>query len=176
MEKNFNFEEQKTKILSYFEMLRKQPKSESESNDDQSFQIKIYGTFLYDCFVWTYRFKYFKLFLSFTNFSISSDKFVDQFLELRASMIEEFYKLMDELETNFEESLLDKLLSDEVAFGFSDIISETHEDCDVFVSDQLLESMGETSRDPGEIDENEFYSRIKKATLTIQKQINKHTK
>ena len=176
MKKDFNFEEKKTKILSYFEMLQKQPKSESESNDDKFLQIKIYDPFLADCFAWTYRFKYLKLFLSFTNHSISSDKFVDQFLELRSSMIEEFYGLMGELETNFEPSLLDRFVIDELAFGFSDIIDETHEDCDVVVSDQLLESMGETSREPGDIDEDEFYSRIKKATFTIQKQIDKDIK
>ena len=180
MEKNFNFQEKKAKILSYFKMLQKKSNSksklESQSNDDKVFQIKLYDPFLADCFAWTYRFKYLKLFLSFTNHSISSDKFVDQFLELRSSMIEEFYVLMGELETNFEPSLLDRFVIDELAFGFSDIIDETHEDCDVVVSDQLLESMGETSREPGDIDEDEFYSRIKKATFTIQKQIDKDIK
>ena len=50
-------------------------------------------------------------------------------------------------------SLLDRLVIEEIAFGFLAIIGETHEDCDAFVSDQLLESMGETFREPGEIDE-----------------------
>jgi hypothetical protein len=55
------------------------------------------------------------------------------------------------------------------AFGFGNILRQTYEDSDVFVSDELLKSIEENSRDVGESDENEFHNRIKGATLTIQK-------
>ena len=167
MEKNL--QQNKEEFIAYFQMLQEQPKS--YYTRDQFVKLRNYIEFLYDCFMWNYRFEYFKLFLSFTNFTISGDEFVDEFMTLRTSTITEFNQLMHELENSFEPAT--KFLIDVRAFGFGNILRQTYEDCDVFVSDELLKSIEENSRDVGEIDENEFHNRIKAATLTIQKQIYK---
>ena len=170
MEKNL--QQKKAEFLAYFQMLQEQPKS--DYTREQFLKIRTYIEFLYDYFMWNYRFEYLRIFLKFTNFTISGDQFVDEFMEFRTSTVLEFNQLIHELETSFEPAT--KFLIDGRAFGFGDLINQTYEDCDVFVSDQLLQSIGETSRDLGEIDENEFHNRIQEATFTIQKQIYKAMK
>jgi len=115
-----------------------------------------------------------KLCLRFTNFTISGDQFAVDFIELQNSYVLKFNQLIHELKTSFKPAT--KLLIDIRAFGFGQILREIYEDCDVFVSNELLKSIGETWRDPGEIDDNEFYNRIQEATFTIQKQIYKEMK
>jgi hypothetical protein len=122
--------------------------------------------------MWNYWFKYSKLFLSFTNLNISADKFVDEFITLRTSTFTEFNQLIQELINSFKPA--NKFQIDVRAFGFGSILSQTYEDCDVFVSDKILESIEENFRDIGKINENEFYNRIREATLTIQKQIDEN--
>jgi hypothetical protein len=168
MEKNL----QQAEFLAYFQMLQEQTKS--DYTRDQFLKLTTYIKFLDDCFMWNYRFEYLRIFLSFTNFTISGDEFVDEFMELRTSTILEFDQLLHELETSFEP--LTKFVIDVKAFEFGDLINQTYEDCDVFVWGPLLQSIGETYRDLGEIDENEFHNRIQEATFTIQKQIYKDMK
>lgn len=79
--------------------------------------------------MWKYRDEYFKLFVSFTNFSSSSDEFTDRFLELRAFHVTECNRLIKELEISFEPYTKSN------------------------VSDEILESI-EDSRTIGEIDES----------------------
>ena len=74
--------------------------------------------------------------ISFTKFTISGDEFIEQFMKLRTSTVTEFNQLIQELKASFEPET--KFLIDARAFGFEDIITETYEDCDVFVSNQLL--------------------------------------
>ena len=170
MEKNL--QQEKEEFIAYFQMLQDQPKS--DYTHDQFLKLRNYPGFLYSSFMWNYRFEYLKLCLRFINFTISGDQFAVDFIELRNSHVLEFNQLIHELKTSFKPAT--KLLIDIRAFGFGQILREIYEDCDVFVSDELLKSIGETSRDPGEIDDNEFYNRIQEATFTIQKQIYKDMK
>jgi hypothetical protein len=114
--------------------------------------------------MWKYRNLYLKLFRSFSNFSISGDEFTEQFLGLRRKHTIELNRFIDELKISLKP--VKELHIDSKAFGFYDILIETYESCDAFVSDQLLESIG-GSRDVGEIDENELRVRIKEAFLII---------
>jgi hypothetical protein len=104
--------------------------------------------------------------------NISAGKFVDEFIILRISTVTEFNQLMQELINSFKPA--NKFQIDVRAFGFGSILFQTYEDCNVFVSDKILESIEENFRDIGEINENEFYNRIREATLTIQKQIDEN--
>ena len=83
MENNNN--SQQKEFLAYFQMLKEQP--DSDYNRDQFVKLKNYMEFLYDCFMWNYRFDYFKLFISFTNFDISGDEFADEFMNLQTSTV-----------------------------------------------------------------------------------------
>jgi hypothetical protein len=49
--------------------------------------------------MWNYRFEYFKLFVSFTNFGY---EFVNEFMKLRTSTVTEFNQVMHELENSFK--------------------------------------------------------------------------
>ena len=73
-------------------------------------------------------------------------------------------QLMSQLEINFE--FLNKFNLDFKAFGFADIIDLVEQDCDSFVSDELLLEIG-GSREDGEIDENQLCECIEKAFLLI---------
>jgi hypothetical protein len=73
-------------------------------------------------------------------------------------------QLMSQLEINFE--FLNKFNLDLNAFGFADIIDLVDQNCDSFVSDELLLEIG-GSREDGEIDENQLRERIEKAFLLI---------
>ena len=73
-------------------------------------------------------------------------------------------QLMSQLEINFE--FLNKFNLDLNAFGFADIIDLVDQNCDSFVSDELLLEI-EGSREDGEIDENQLRERIEKAFLLI---------
>ena len=68
-------------------------------------------------------------------------------MKLRMSTVIEFNPLMHELENSFE--LTTKFLIDVRAFEFGNILRQKYEDCDVFISDELLKSIEETSIDPG---------------------------
>ena len=57
------------------------------------------------------------------------------------------------VEINFE--FLNKFNLDLNAFGFADIIDLVDQNCDSFVSDDLLLELG-ASREDGEIDENQL--------------------
>lgn len=89
---------------------------------------------------------------------------------MRSNHIVEFDKLMDQLELmsqleiNFE--FLNKFNLDLNAFGFADIIDLVEQNCDSFVSDELLVELG-GSREDGEIDENQLRERIEKSFLLI---------
>ena len=148
-------------------MLRNQPKS--NYNHNQFLKLKNYIDYFYSFFLWNYRFEYLKIFQNFTNFAISGDQFADEFIQLRNSYVREFDQLIHELETNFEP--ITTFLIDEKAFYLEDILRETYENCDIFVSDKLLDSISEISRDFGEINEIEFHNQIQKATFNIQKQL-----
>ena len=73
-------------------------------------------------------------------------------------------QLMSQLEINFE--FLNKFNLDLNAFGFADIIDLVDQNCDSFVSDELLVEIG-GSREDGEIDENQLRERIENAFLLI---------
>ena len=87
---------------------------------------------------------------------------------MRSNHIVEFNELMkqlmSQLEINFE--FLNKFNLDLNAFGFADIIDLVDQNCDSFVSDELLLEIG-GSREDGEIDENQLRERIEKAFLLI---------
>ena len=112
MEKNL--QQKKAEFLAYFQMLQEQPKS--DYTREQFLKIRTYIEFLYDYFVWNYRFEYLRIFLKFTNFTISGDQFVDEFMEFRTSTVLEFNQLIHELETSFEPAT--KFLIDGRALGF----------------------------------------------------------
>ena len=68
---------------------------------------------------------------------------------MRANHIGEFNELMSQLEINFE--FLNKFNLDLNAFGFVDVIDSVDQNCDSFVSDELLVEVGGSKKD-GEID------------------------
>ena len=107
-----------------------------------------------------------ELFVSFINFSISGDEFTEKFIKLRYSHIKKFDQFLKKLEMNFQAGT--DFTVDSKAFKFSRIINQVYEDCDVFVSDECLNSIKD-ARDAGEIDENELRTRIKEGILKIQK-------
>lgn len=158
----------KKEFLTYFQMLKEQPNS--SYRQAQFIELKKYVVFLFDFFIWKSKDLYLKLFISFANFNMSGDELVSQFFSLRLSHIKEFDQLLKELEINFKAAT--GFPVDSRAFGFQDIISRVYEDCEAFVSDELLEEI-EDSRDLGDIDENELRTRVEEAILRIQKQSNK---
>lgn len=154
-------------FITYFKILQEQPNL--SYTQDQSVKLMQYLEFLSDCYMWKHLNKYLKLFTSFTNFSISGDEFTDQFLRLRALHVNECNRLIQELKTSLEQIAAFPI--DSRAFGFEAILSQTFEDCDAFVSDELLENI-QDSRAIGEIDEideNQLHARIEKVISMIQK-------
>ena len=77
---------------------------------------------------------------------------------MRSNHIVEFDELMSQLEINSE--FLNKFNLDLNGFGFGDIIDLVEQNCDSFVSDELLLEIG-GSREAGEINENQLHERIK---------------
>ena len=77
---------------------------------------------------------------------------------MRSNHIVEFDELMSQLEINSE--FLNKFNLDLNGFGFGDIIDLVEQNCDSFVSDELLLEIG-GSREAGEINENQLDERIK---------------
>ena len=162
MEQNLRQKE----FLVYFKRLTEQPST--SSNYSQFIELKKYDDYLWNFFLWKYKGLYLELFVNFINFSISGDEFTEEFIKLRFSHIKKFDQLLKELEMNFQAGT--DFTVDSKAFNFSRIISQVYEDCDVFVSDECLDSI-EDARDAGEIDENELRTRIKEGILKIQKMI-----
>lgn len=160
--------ETKKKFLDFFQSLKAQ--KNSFWTKDQLVKLKSYEILLFDCFLWNYRDLYLKLVISFLNYNISSDEFAEKFISMRFNHIVEFDKLMKDLQflrplqSNFE--FLKKFKVDMDAFGFADIIDLVEQNCDSFVSDELLLKIG-GSREAGEIDENQFRQRIEKAFRLI---------
>jgi hypothetical protein len=92
---------------------------------------------------------------------------------MRSNHIVEFDQLMKQLqlishlEINFNFLNQFNLVNlDLNAFGFADIIDLVDQNCDSFVSDELLLEIG-GSREDGEIDETQLRERIEKAFLLI---------
>ena len=158
----------KKEFMLFFQALQEQ--KESFCTKEQLVKLKTYRVLLFDCFLWKYRDSYLKLFVSFLNYNISGEQFSKQLITMRANHIVEFnelikqLELMSQLEINFE--FLNKFNLDRNAFGFADIIDLVDQNCDSFVSDELLLEIG-SSRDDGEIDENQLRERIEKAFLLI---------
>jgi hypothetical protein len=73
-------------------------------------------------------------------------------------------ELMSQSEVNFE--FFNKFSLDMNAFGFGDIIDLMEQNCDAFVSEELLLEIGGL-REDGEIDENQFRERIERDFLLI---------
>ena len=132
----------------------------------QFMELKKYGDYLWNFFLWKYKDLYLELFIGFINSSISGDEFTEQFIKLRFSHIKKFDQLLKELEINFQ--AITEFTVDSKAFNFSRIISQVYEDSDAFVSDECLENI-EDNRNVGEIDEHELRTRIKEIVLKIQK-------
>ena len=162
--------QRKKEFLTYFQNLQEQ--KNSFLTKDQLAKIKTDDNtiLLFDCFLWNYRDLYLKLFVSFLNYNICGDEFANQLIRMRVTHIRKFDKLIEDLqiinqvETNFE--FLNKFDLTMDAFGFPEMIDLVYENCDSFVSDKLLEEIG-GPRENGELDENQFRQRIKKAFLLI---------
>lgn len=152
----------KKEFILFFQKLQEQ--KDSFYTKEQLVKLKTYEALLFDCFLWKYRDSYLKLFVSFLNYNISGEEFSKQLINMRANHIGEFNELMKQLEINFE--FLNKFNLDFNAFGFADIIDLVDQNCDSFVSDELLVEIG-GSREDGEIDENQLRERIEKAFLLI---------
>ena len=139
-------------------------------------KLQSYEDLLFDCFLWKSRNLYLNLFSNFLNQVVSSDQFVEQFLKIRSNHIKEFnelikkLELMSQLKIQFE--FFDKFRLDSNAFGFSDIIDLTSENCDSFISDELLIELGGI-REAGEIDETQLRECIKKAFNEIRIRVGK---
>lgn len=158
----------KKEFMLFFQKLQEQ--KDSFYTKEQLVKLKTYEALLFDCFLWKYRDSYLKLFVSFLNYNISGEEFSKQLINMRSNHIVEFnelmkqLQLMSQLEINFE--FLNKFNLDLNAFGFADIIDLVDQNCDSFVSDELLVEIG-GSREDGEIDENQLRERIEKAFLLI---------
>lgn len=152
----------KKEFMLFFQKLQEQ--KDSFYTKEQLVKLKTYEALLFDCFLWKYRDSYLKLFGSFLNYNISGEEFSKQLINMRSNHIVEFNQLMSQLEINFE--FLNKFNLDLNAFGFADIIDLVDQNCDSFVSDELLLEIG-GSREDGEIDENQLRERIEKAFLLI---------
>ena len=152
----------KKEFMLFFQKL--QERKDSFYTKEQLVKLKTYEALLFDCFLWKYRDSYLKLFGSFLNYNISGEEFSKQLINMRSNHIVEFNELMSQLEINFE--FLNKFNLDLNAFGFADIIDLVDQNCDSFVSDELLLEIG-GSREDGEIDENQLRERIEKAFLLI---------
>ena len=152
----------KKEFMLFFQKLQEQ--KDSFYTKEQLVKLKTYNILLFDCFLWKYRDSYLKLFGSFLNYNISGEEFSEQLITMRSNHIFEFNELMSQLEIDFE--FLNKFNLDINAFGFADIIDLVDEDCDSFISDELLLEIG-GSREDGEIDENQLHKRIEKAFLLI---------
>ena len=158
----------KKEFILFFQKLQEQ--KDSFYTKEQLVKLKTYEALLFDCFLWKYRDSYLKLFVSFLNYNISGEEFSKQLINMRSNHIVEFnelmkqLQLMSQLEINFE--FLNKFNLDLKAFGFADIIDLVDQNCDSFVSDELLLEIG-GSREDGEIDENQLRERIEKAFLLI---------
>ena len=152
----------KKEFMVFFQKLQEQ--KDSFYTKEQLVKLKTYEALLFDCFLWKYRDSYLKLFVSFLNYNISGEEFSKQLINMRSNHIVEFNELMSQLEINFE--FLNKFNLDLNAFGFADIIDLVDQNCDSFVSDELLLEIG-GSREDGEIDENQLRERIEKAFLLI---------
>lgn len=152
----------KKEFMLFFQKLQEQ--KDSFYTKKQLVKLKTYEALLFDCFLWKYRDSYLKLFGSFLNYNISGEEFSKQLINMRSNHIVEFNELMSQLEINFE--FLNKFNLDLNAFGFADIIDLVDQNCDSFVSDELLLEIG-GSREDGEIDENQLRERIEKAFLLI---------
>ena len=158
----------KKEFMVFFQKLQEQ--KDSFYTKEQLVKLKTYEALLFDCFLWKYRDSYLKLFVSFLNYNISGEEFSKQLINIRSNHIVEFnelmkqLQLMSQLEINFE--FLNKFNLDLNAFGFADIIDLVDQNCDSFVSDELLVEIG-GSREDGEIDESQLRERIEKAFLLI---------
>jgi len=158
----------KKEFMLFFQKLQEQ--KDSFYTKEQLVKLKTYEALLFDCFLWKYRDSYLKLFVSFLNYNISGEEFSKQLINMRSNHIVEFnelmkqLQLMSQLEINFK--FLNKFNLDLNAFGFADIIDLVDQNCDSFVSDELLVEIG-GSREDGEIDENQLRERIEKAFLLI---------
>ena len=156
----------KKEFMLFFQELQEQ--KYSFYTKEQLVKLKTYEALLFDCFLWKYRDSYLKLFGSFLNYNISGEEFSKQLINMRSNHIVEFNELMkqlmSQLEINFE--FLNKFNLDLNAFGFADIIDLVDQNCDSFVSDELLLEIGGL-REDGEIDENQLRERIEKAFLLI---------
>jgi hypothetical protein len=154
----------KKEFILFFQKLQEQ--KDSFYTKEQLVKLKTYEALLFDCFLWKYRDSYLKLFVSFLNYNISGEEFSKQLINMRSNHIVEFnelmkqLQLMSQLEINFE--FLNKFNLDLNAFGFADIIDLVDQNCDSFVSDELLLEIG-GSREDGEIDENQLRERIEKS-------------
>lgn len=158
----------KEEFMLFFQKLQEQ--KDSFYTKEQLVKLKTYEALLFDCFLWKYRDSYLKLFVSFLNYNISGEEFSKQLINMRSNHIVEFnelmkqLQLMSQLEINFE--FLNKFNLDLNAFGFADIIDLVDQNCDSFVSDELLLEIGGLREDE-EIDENQLRERIEKAFLLI---------
>lgn len=132
--------------------------------------LETYKILLFDCFLWNYRDLYMSLFKDFLNFDISADNFTKNLINLRFNHIKEFDQsikqlhVMSQLEMDFE--FLNTINFNKNEFGFADIIDLVEQDCDSFVSNELLLEFGDI-RKSGEIDENQLRQNIKKTFLLI---------
>lgn len=153
----------KKEFMAFFQRLQEQ--KDSFYTKEQLVKLKTYEVLLFDCFLWKYRDLYLKLFVSFLNYDISGEEFSKQLINMRSNHIVEFnelmkqLQLMSQLEINFE--FLNKFNLDLNAFGFTDIIDLVEQNCDSFVSDELLVEIG-GSRENGKLTKINYVSALKK--------------
>ena len=83
-----------------------------------------------------------------------------ELMEIRSNHIHEFRELMSQSEINFE--FLNKFDIDFKAFGFTDIIDLVDQNCDSFVSDELLLEIGGPREKMGKLTKIDYVSALKK--------------
>ena len=143
---------------------------ESFDKKAQFIKLKKDVDYLWNFFLWKYKDLYLELFVDFVNSNISGDEFTEQFIKLRFSHIKKFDQLLKALELEINFQARTEFSVNSRAFNFNRIISQVYEDSDAFVSEECLENLTD-KRHAGEIDENEFRSRIQKVILKIQKMV-----
>ena len=136
-------------------------------DEPQRIKLHSYSNDLGSLFFWKYRTVYLNLCLDFINSTISGDEFMVQFFELRLFHIRNFSKILEETTNTIDVQMNFPL--DSRAFNFDNIYESIFEDCENFVSDELLEEIEQDEREINEIDETELKNRITKETINIIK-------
>ena len=122
---------------------------------DHYLKLETYSPFFYDFFIWRHATSYYRLCVSFTNFSLNAQEFCDQFFLLRSMHVPACNKLLSELSKSLNPQQLLEFPIDSKAFGFGEIIDSIDEKCCNFIDVQ-------------HVDENQLRIHIEEAVSIIQ--------